>query len=139
MFELDAVQTPEVAHEFNLLRSRINVGRLIMNARIGRNMTQEALARLAGTKQSRISEIETLEHNCRFETLDKIALALGMEITLQPRIAVMRLLTVSSDGEADRHFAVTADGPRKIDTVGNLAAASLSFETAYGQEAAGNG
>lgn len=67
------------------LRSRMNVGRAIARWRMRRKLTQEEVARRAGTKQSRISELESLHGNVRFDTLDRITRALGLEITLQER------------------------------------------------------
>lgn len=67
------------------LRSRINVARLIGEYRVRCGLTQDELARRAGTKQSRVSEIENLRGNVRFDTLDRIAGALGLTVTLEPR------------------------------------------------------
>ena len=70
---------------FEELRSRMNVGRLIVRWRVKFGLTQEQLAKRSGTKQSRISEVETLGGNLQFDTLDRISRALGLEITLQLR------------------------------------------------------
>ncbi len=85
MLEINRSQTPEVRSAIERLRSRMNVGRLIVQYRLRRGLTQAQMAQQAGTKQSRISEIETLSGNVRFDTLDKIAMVLGLEITLQER------------------------------------------------------
>src|SRR5687767_11447787 len=68
---------------FERWRSRMNVGRILIRWRLRKGLTQDQLARLAGTKQSRISELESLGGNVRFDTLDKVTRALGLEITLQ--------------------------------------------------------
>ncbi len=85
ILEIDKPQIPTVRNAIDQLRSRMNVGRLVVKYRVQRGLTQQALAEIAGTKQGRISEIETLEGNATFETLDKISFALGLEVTLQPR------------------------------------------------------
>ena len=82
------------------LRSRMNVGRLLVRWRMKFGLTQKQLAERAGTKQSRISEVETLGGNVRFDTLDRIARALDLEITLQPRVGhALQLHTSSSPAE----------------------------------------
>jgi transcriptional regulator with XRE-family HTH domain len=63
----------------------MNVGRMIVRQRLRLGLTQAQIAERAGTKQSRISELETLSGNVRFDTLDKIATVLGLEVTLQER------------------------------------------------------
>ena len=68
------------------LRSRTNVANAIASHRIDRGLTQDELGRRAGTKQSRISEIESLQGNVRFDTLDRIARKLNLMITLVPRV-----------------------------------------------------
>jgi len=68
------------------LRSRMNVSRMIVRRRMQLGLTQDEIARRAGTKQSRISEIESLAGNVRFDTLDRLTRAMGLEITLQPRV-----------------------------------------------------
>lgn len=65
--------------------SHINVARMILSTRLDQGLTQEELGRAAGTKQSRISEIEALKGNPRFDTLDRIAKVLGLMIALVPR------------------------------------------------------
>lgn len=76
----------EVAEE---LRSRINVANVVATARVRLGLTQEELGRRAGTKQSRISELEGLQGNLRFDTLDRIARALGLMVTLVPRVETL--------------------------------------------------
>lgn len=85
MMEPDFPRSPEELDAFERLRSRMNVGRLLVRWRMRLGLTQEEVARRAGTKQSRISEIETLQGNVRFDTLDAITRAVGLEITLRPR------------------------------------------------------
>jgi transcriptional regulator with XRE-family HTH domain len=88
----------------------MNVGRAIVEHRLKLGLSQAEVARRADTKQSRISEIETLGGNVRFDTLDKIALALGLEVTLQPRPDVQGIPLIKSASPAlDRTY--TASGP----------------------------
>jgi ribosome-binding protein aMBF1 (putative translation factor) len=67
------------------LLSRSSIARAVIDYRITRGWSQESLAQSAGTKQSRISEIECLRGNPRLDTLDKVATALGLYLTMLPR------------------------------------------------------
>lgn len=80
--------TAGVAQLEEELRSRINVARAVLSTRTARRLTQAQLAQLVGTKQARISEVESLEGNVRFDTLDRIARALGLEVRLTPRATI---------------------------------------------------
>jgi transcriptional regulator with XRE-family HTH domain len=66
-------------------RSRHNVARAIIDARVDLGLSQDELGRRAGTKQSRVSEIEAMKGNPRFDTLDRISRMLGLMIDLVPR------------------------------------------------------
>lgn len=70
------------------LRSRVNVARQVLHYRLSLGLTQDELGKKAGTKQSRISEVELMEGNLRFDTLDRIARVLGLAITLVRRVEV---------------------------------------------------
>lgn len=85
MLEIDKPQTAGVQSAIERLRSRMSVGRMIVQHRLRLGVSQAEIARRAGTKQSRVSEIETLSGNVRFDTLDRIAMALGLQITLVER------------------------------------------------------
>ena len=82
---LSAEYTPEQKREIESLRSRINVARRILSARVAMGLTQGELGRQAGTKQSRVSDLELMNGNLRFDTLDRIARVLNLMITLVPR------------------------------------------------------
>jgi len=66
------------------LRSRIAIAKAVIEARLEKNWTQQQLADAASTKQSRISELEGIRGNPTLETIDRVALALGLEISLRP-------------------------------------------------------
>jgi transcriptional regulator with XRE-family HTH domain len=97
MLPSDFPKTPDEVEAAESLRSRMNVGRLIVRWRMRLGLTQDELARRAHTKQSRISELEGLRGNVRFDTLDKITRALGLEITLQPRGSVTVSVAAADD------------------------------------------
>jgi len=73
------------------LRSKLNVSRAVLHARISQGLSQDALGRMAGTKQSRFSEIESMGGNPRLDTLDRIARALGLMVDLVPRVQLTQV------------------------------------------------
>ena len=86
------------------LRSRINVARALLLARLDRGWTQKELADRVGTRQSRISELESVNGNPRFETLDRSARALGLEVRLVDRVAAG---VISGPFESDLSISVS--------------------------------
>lgn len=106
MLEINKPQLPEVRSAIERLRSRMNIGRMIVASRMRLGLTQQEIARRANTKQGRVSELETLSGNATLDTLDKIAFALGLEVTLVQRAVPMAVLTLHS-GNAERTYAVT--------------------------------
>jgi len=76
---------PEDHERRRLLRSYLNVSMRILSKRMELGLSQGSLGRAAGSKQSKISEIELMKGNPRFDTLDRIALELGLAIDLVPR------------------------------------------------------
>lgn len=73
------------------LRSRMNVSRGIIKRRAEMGLTQAELGRRAKTKQSRVSEVESMKGNPRFSTLDNVTRVLGLMLTVEPRTAVLRV------------------------------------------------
>lgn len=67
------------------LRSRVNVARALLAARVSHGLTQAELGKAAGTKQSRVSEIEAMKGNPRFDTLDRVSREVGLMVALVPR------------------------------------------------------
>jgi HTH-type transcriptional regulator/antitoxin HipB len=68
-----------------LARSPKQLGMLIHNARVSRNLTQQALADLVGTGQKTISRIESGHPGTKLDTLFGIITALDLELNLEPR------------------------------------------------------
>jgi transcriptional regulator with XRE-family HTH domain len=110
MLEIDKPQSAGVRDAINQLRSRMNVGRLIVRYRMRHRWSQQDLAARAGTKQSRVSELETLGGNVRFDTLDKIVTALGLEVTLQERSITIPAV-LPGWGEAFVNISIPASYP----------------------------
>jgi len=106
MLDINKPQLPEVRSAIERLRSRMNIGRMVVTSRMRLGLTQEEIARRANTKQGRVSELETLSGNATLDTLDKIAFVLGLEVTLQPRAVPMTMWTLHS-GNEERAYVVT--------------------------------
>jgi HTH-type transcriptional regulator/antitoxin HipB len=68
-----------------LVRSPSQLGVLIHNARVLRNLSQQALADLVGTGQKTISRIENGHEGARLDTLFSILAALDLDLQLGPR------------------------------------------------------
>ncbi len=80
---------PEFRQEYRRRKPFFDVVRNLINLRHEAGITQKALAKKAGTHQSRISKIESAELDFRLGTLVKIADALDsvVEIKLVPRFS----------------------------------------------------
>lgn len=68
-----------------VVRSARQLGTLIYNERINRNLSQQALAEMVGTGQKTISKIENGSEGTKLETLFRLLAMLGLEIELVPR------------------------------------------------------
>ncbi|MGA2111340.1 MAG: helix-turn-helix transcriptional regulator [Anaerolineales bacterium] len=84
----DAMNDPAFKKAYLLLAPLHQVIREIVNLRHFRGLTQAELAKKTGTHQSRISKIETGEHDVQISTLSAIAYALDadIEIHMVPRL-----------------------------------------------------
>lgn len=67
------------------IRAPGQLGTLLHNARVRRNLTQQALANLVGTGQKTISRIESGHPGTKLETVFGILTALDLDLTLAPR------------------------------------------------------
>jgi transcriptional regulator with XRE-family HTH domain len=88
-----AAYTKAEREKVDSLRSWINVSRELLNARLAHGYTQATVARIAKTNQARVSEIEAMNANPRFETLDRVAAAVGLMVTLVPRAAAFNAVS----------------------------------------------
>jgi HTH-type transcriptional regulator/antitoxin HipB len=69
----------------HLIRSPLQLGAAIHNARVNRNLTQKGLADLVGTGQKTVSRIENGHEGTRLDTLFGIMAALDLDLQLGPR------------------------------------------------------
>lgn len=70
------------ANEYEKLKPRYDVISQIIEARSEKNMTQEELAKMAGTQKSNISRLESGTYNPSLDFLIRIARCLGKEIKI---------------------------------------------------------
>jgi transcriptional regulator with XRE-family HTH domain len=100
-----AVNEPEVAlgprtqrgkEASERLHGRVAIAKAIIEARLRKGWTQLQLAETAGTKQSRISELESIKGNPTLETIERVARVLDLELSLKPARAVEPQVYVSS-------------------------------------------
>ncbi|MEA3423990.1 MAG: helix-turn-helix transcriptional regulator [Bacillota bacterium] len=71
--------------EYNNLEPRYQIISQIIEARKGMKMTQEELAKRAGTRKSNISRLESGSYNPSLDFLIKIAKSLGKDIHVEIR------------------------------------------------------
>jgi DNA-binding XRE family transcriptional regulator len=71
--------------EYNKLQPRYELISQIIEARKSMKMTQEELAKRAGTKKSNISRLESGSYNPSLDFLIKIARSLGKEVHIHIR------------------------------------------------------
>lgn len=77
-----AARSPEYRAERDRLSEFEDIARLVIRFRGKRGLTQEQLARLAGTSHSAISRIESGQHKTSVETLRRIAKALDVRLVV---------------------------------------------------------
>lgn len=74
--------TKEFKKAYQEEKDRIRLAQSIREARKGKKLTQEALAKKLNMPQSVISRVESGSHGVSVETLNKIANAVGKKIEL---------------------------------------------------------
>ena len=70
------------------IRSAEQLGTLIREERIRRNLTQQELADLTGTGQKTISRIENGHEGATLETVFKLLAVLQLQIRFSPRVGI---------------------------------------------------
>lgn len=76
------MKDPKVAAAQRQLQPKLNLGRQILDLRLARGWTQKELAARAGTKQANISRLENGLLNPSVDMLQRVAEALGAELTI---------------------------------------------------------
>lgn len=76
------MKDPGFRREYEKLEPEFQIARQIIGARIRRKMSQEELARRAGTGQAVISRLESMNARPSLSLLERVARALNTKITV---------------------------------------------------------
>ena len=79
------MEDAEFQQEYNKLQPRYELISQIIEARKSMKMTQEELAKRAGTRKSNISRLESGSYNPSLDFLIKIAKGLGKDVHIEIR------------------------------------------------------
>ncbi|WP_321381660.1 MULTISPECIES: helix-turn-helix transcriptional regulator [Trichococcus] len=79
------MEDAEFQEEYNKLQPRYELISQIIEARKSMKMTQEELAKRAGTRKSNISRLESGSYNPSLDFLIKIAKGLGKDVHIEIR------------------------------------------------------
>ena len=78
----ELLQDEEIKAEYEALRPQYELIEQVITARTQQGITQEELAKRAGTKQSNISRFEGGNYNPSLEFMQKVAQGLGKELQI---------------------------------------------------------
>ena len=84
------MQDPKVAAAQRRLQPKLDLGRQILHLRLQRGWTQRELAEKAGTRQANISRLENGLLNPSVDMLQRVADALGADLTVTLAVPVRR-------------------------------------------------
>ncbi len=76
------MKDPELKKEYEALELEYQIKRMLIDARIKKDLTQKELAELVGTKQANISRLENGNSNPSIKFLEKVANALGKKLQI---------------------------------------------------------
>ncbi len=79
----ESLKNPTIKAEYDKLQPEFAVVQAMIDARMGKNVTQKALAKKIGTKQSVISRLETGRGNPSVAFLKKFAAALNTRLEIR--------------------------------------------------------
>lgn len=82
--EVEDRATPEERHELEAARARFKIGARVLQHRLAAGLTQQQLASESGIAQGDISRIERGQSNPTTETLEALAVPLGVTLDLVP-------------------------------------------------------
>ena len=81
-FKRESLKDPEIKREYDKLGPEFELINKIIEARIHKKLTQKDLADRMGTKQSALARLESGHSNPTIKFVQKLATALGTDITL---------------------------------------------------------
>ena len=83
-FEAELLKKPEIRREYEALKPKYEMIKILIKRRNQLRITQKQLAKTIGTKQPAISRLESGDYNTRLDTLFKVATALDLNIDISP-------------------------------------------------------
>lgn len=86
-FEAELLKKPEIRKEYEALKPKYDMVRILIKRRSKLGMSQTELARRIGTRQPAISRLEKGDYNTTLSTLFRATEALGLDISLKARRA----------------------------------------------------
>ena len=106
-------QRDKRAAQSRLRDTAISLSRMLREARQRQQLSQQALARKLGLRQRQISDLERAATDSRLSTIQNVARALDLELTLIPRhlIAVIEALLRTGGTTAKRPLYALDDEP----------------------------
>jgi len=81
-FKRESLKDPEIKREYDKLGPEFELINKIIEARIQKKLTQKDIATRMGTKQSSLARLESGKCNPTINFVQKLATALGTDITL---------------------------------------------------------
>jgi DNA-binding XRE family transcriptional regulator len=84
-FEAELLERPGIRKEYEALKPKYDMIRILIQRRNQLRMSQTKLARIVGTKQPAISRLERGDHNTTLSTFFRVADALDLDVSLKVR------------------------------------------------------
>jgi len=84
-FEAKLLQNPEIRREYEVLKPKYDMIRLLIERRNQLHVSQAELATTIGTKQPAISRLERGDSNTTIDTLFKVTNALDLDVDISPK------------------------------------------------------
>jgi HTH-type transcriptional regulator/antitoxin HipB len=84
-FEAELLKRPGIRQEYEALKPKYDMVRILIERRNQLRMSQTKLARIVGTKQPAISRLERGDHNTTLSTFFRVADALDLDVSLKVR------------------------------------------------------
>jgi DNA-binding XRE family transcriptional regulator len=84
-FEATLLEKPGIRKEYEALKPRYDMIRILIKRRNQLKISQKELARIIGTKQPAISRLEKGDYNTTLKTFFKVAEALDLDISYKAR------------------------------------------------------
>lgn len=81
-FKKQALKSPQIKRAYDCLAPEFELAQMIITKRLEQGLTQTALAKKIGTKQSAIARLESGSYNPSLSFLQKTAKALGVKLHL---------------------------------------------------------